>query len=149
MARRLAGWQCMTTRFSGFTRRRATWLIMWAGNSLVNLPPSAKPHRSWAAIRGGMRQDDAFSLSDAYIQRVELLTSHSKILNLQYNMLLEFTEQVEKLHRGKHASKLSLDVANYVRHHLSEQISVEKWPGNSSSAARISPPNSSRRPARP
>ena len=84
---------------------------------------------SRAAIRGGMRQDDAFSLSDAYIQRVELLTSHSKILNLQYNMLLEFTEQVEKLHRGKHASKLSLDVANYVRHHLSEQISVEKMAG--------------------
>ena len=81
---------------------------------------------SRAAIRGGMRQDDAFSLSDAYIQRVELLTSHSKILNLQYNMLLEFTEQVEHLHRGRHTTKLSLDVANYVRHHLSESISVEK-----------------------
>ena len=84
---------------------------------------------SRAAIRGGMRQDDAFSLSDAYIQRVELLTSHSKILNLQYNMLLEFTEQVEKLRRGQHTTKLSLDVANYVRHHLSEQISVEKMAG--------------------
>ena len=81
---------------------------------------------SRAAIRGGMRQEDAFSLSDAYIQRVELLTSHSMIQNLQYNMLVEFTEQVETLHRGKHATKLSLDVANYVRHHLSEQISVEK-----------------------
>ena len=81
---------------------------------------------SRAAIRGGMREDDAFSLSDAYIQRVELLTSHAKILNLQYNMLLEFTEQVEKLHRGTHATKLSIDVANYVRHHLSERISVEK-----------------------
>ena len=41
-------------------------------------------------------------------------------------MILEFTEQVEKLHRGKHTSKLSLDVANYVRHHLSEPISVDK-----------------------
>ncbi len=84
---------------------------------------------SRAAIRGGMRQDDAFSLSDAYIQRAELLTSHSKILNLQYNMLLEFTEQVEKLRRGQHTTKLSLDVANYVRHHLSEPISVEKMAG--------------------
>lgn len=81
---------------------------------------------SRAAIRGGMRQDDAFTLSDAYIQRVELLTSHSSILNLQYHMLLEYTEQVEKLRRGEHVTKLSLDVANYVRHHLSEQISVEK-----------------------
>lgn len=81
---------------------------------------------SRAAIRGGMREDDAFSLSDAYIRRAELLTSYGKIINLQYNMVLEFTEQVEKLHRGRHASKLSLDVANYVRHHLSQPISVEK-----------------------
>ena len=41
-------------------------------------------------------------------------------------MLLEFTEQVEKLHRSDNVTKLSLDVANYVRHHLSETISVEK-----------------------
>ena len=81
---------------------------------------------SRAAIRGGMREDDAFSLSDAYIQRAELLTSYSKIMNLQYNMILEFTEQVEQLHRGKHATKLALDVANYVQHHLSESISVDE-----------------------
>ncbi len=81
---------------------------------------------SRAAIRGGMDADDAFSLSDAYIQRSELLTGHDSILNLQYHMLVEFTEQVEKLHRGEHVTKLSLDVANYVRHHLSEPIRVEK-----------------------
>lgn len=80
---------------------------------------------SRAAIRGGMGEDDAFSLSDAYIQRAELLTSFEAIMNLQYHMLLEYTEQVEQLHRGKHASKLTLDVANYVRHHLSESISVD------------------------
>lgn len=80
---------------------------------------------SRAAIRGGMREDDAFSLSDAYIQRSELLKGYSPILNLQYNMVLEFTEQVEQLHRGKHRTKLALDVANYVRHHLSESISVD------------------------
>ena len=84
---------------------------------------------SRAAIRGGMHEDDAFSLSDAYIQRAELLTNWSRIINLQYNMILEFTEQVEMLHRGKHESKLTQDVANYVRHHLSEPISVEKMAG--------------------
>ena len=81
---------------------------------------------SRAAIRGGMSEDDAFSLSDAYIRQAELLTSHSRIQNLQYNMLLEYTEQVEKLRRGKYATKLSLDVANFVRHHLSEPVIVEK-----------------------
>lgn len=81
---------------------------------------------SRAAIRGGMREEDAFTLSDGYIQRVELLSEHNKIMNLQYNMILEFTEQVEKLHLGHHPTKLATDVANYVRHHLSEPISTEK-----------------------
>ena len=81
---------------------------------------------SRAAIQGGLREDDAFSLSDAYIQRVELLTGYGQIMNLQYNMILEFTEQVERLRRSKHASKLALDVANYVRHHLSEPIRVDR-----------------------
>ena len=81
---------------------------------------------SRAAIRGGMREEDAFTLSDGYIQRVEFLSEHSKIMNLQYNMILEFTEQVEKLHLGHHPTKLATDVANYVRHHLSEPISTAK-----------------------
>ncbi len=84
---------------------------------------------SRAAIGGGMHEDDAFSLSDAYIQRAELLMSHNSIMNLQYHMLLDFTEQVERLHVGKHATKLSIDVANYVRHHLSEPIRVEDLAG--------------------
>ena len=81
---------------------------------------------SRAAIRGGMREDDAFTLSDGYIQRVELLNDHGRIVNLQYNMILEFTEQVEKLKRGAHSSKLAADVASYIRRHLSEPISTER-----------------------
>ena len=81
---------------------------------------------SRAAIRGGMDSEDALSLSDAYIQRVETLSSHSAITNLQLNMVLEFTEQVEKVRRGGNPSRLAVDVANYVQHHLSEPISTEK-----------------------
>ncbi len=80
---------------------------------------------SRAAIRGGMSEDDAFALSDGYIRRVELLMSQVKIMNLQYNMLLEYTEQVEKIHRGRKPTKLAIEVANYVHHHLSEVITVE------------------------
>ena len=79
-----------------------------------------------AAIRGGMREEDAFSLSDGFIQRVELLTDPSKIMNLQYSMVLEYTEQVEQLHLGRHPTRLATEVANYVRRHLSEPVSAEK-----------------------
>lgn len=78
-----------------------------------------------AAIRGGMKENDAFALSDGYIRRVELLSSYGKIMNLQYNMLLEYTEQVEKLHRGRQPTRLAMEVARYVRQHLSEAITVE------------------------
>ena len=78
-----------------------------------------------AAIRGGLDAEEALSLSDAYIQRVEQLSEQSAILNLQYNMILEFTEQVEKLRRGASPTKLAVDVANYVQRHLSEPIRTE------------------------
>ena len=81
---------------------------------------------SRAAIRGGLTENDAFQLSDGYIRRAEILTSYAGIMNLQYNMLLEFTGQVEKLRHGLNPTKLTADVANYVRHHLSETITVEK-----------------------
>ena len=80
---------------------------------------------SRAAIQGGMQVDDAFALSDSYIQQCELLSSPEKIANLQYRMLLDYTESVERLHRGKTSSKLALDVANYVQHHLSDAIKTE------------------------
>lgn len=80
---------------------------------------------SRAAIRGGLDVDDAFSISDSYIQSCERLDTAEKITNLQYHMVLEFTERVERLHLGEHPGKLAVAVANYVQHHLSENISTE------------------------
>lgn len=80
---------------------------------------------SRAAIRGGMNEEEAFSLSDAYIRKCELLNAPRQISNLQYHMVLDYTEQVERIRRGKTSSKLALDVSDYVRRHLSETISTE------------------------
>ena len=80
---------------------------------------------SRAAIQGGMDTEDAFFLSDAYIQKCELLNSADRIINLQYHMILEFTERVEQLHVGTQSSQLVLAVTRYIQHHLSEPISTE------------------------
>ena len=40
-------------------------------------------------------------------------------------MVLDYTERVDKLRAGKSKSKLVIDVANYVQHHLSEAINTE------------------------
>ena len=81
---------------------------------------------SRAAIRGGLDVDDAFSFSDFYIQNCELLDTPEKITNLQYHMILEFTERVERLHLGSAPGKLAVAVANYVQHHMSETFSTEE-----------------------
>ncbi|MGN1025976.1 MAG: hypothetical protein ACI4P4_06190, partial [Faecousia sp.] len=81
---------------------------------------------SRAAIHGGMDAEDAFSLSDAFIQRCELLNSLEQITNLQYRMVLEFTERVERIRLGTQPTQLTLAVSNYIQHHLSEPISTEK-----------------------
>lgn len=80
---------------------------------------------SRAAIRGGMDIDDALSLSDAYIQKCEFLFSVDRITNLQYHMVLDYTEQVEKIRNGKTPSKLVMEVSNYIQHHLSEPVDIE------------------------
>lgn len=80
---------------------------------------------SRAAIRGGMDVEDSFSLSDAYIQKCELLNQPDQIMNLQYHMILEFTQRVERIRIGKQPSKLVTDVANYIQHHLSEPITAK------------------------
>ncbi len=77
------------------------------------------------AIRGGMDVHDSLSLSDAYIQKCELLSDVESIVNLQYKLVLDYTERVERIRRGQAPSKLVSDVTNYVLHHLSEPIKTE------------------------
>lgn len=80
---------------------------------------------SRAAIRGGLDVDEALSLSDAYIQKCELEKDVESIMNLQYRMVIDYAEKVEKLKYGASPSKLVSDVLNYIRHHLSEPITTE------------------------
>ena len=81
---------------------------------------------SRAAIRGGMDVEEALSRSDAYIQKCELLHDPERITNLQYHMVFDYTEQVEKLRAVESPSKLVLDVTAYIRRHLSEPITTEQ-----------------------
>ena len=81
---------------------------------------------SRAAVQGGMEVEDAFSTSDSYIQQCEMLTAPEAVTNLQYRMILDYTERVGRLRRGRQPTRLALDVANYVRCHLSEAITAQE-----------------------
>lgn len=79
---------------------------------------------SRAAIQGGLDTEDAFALSDAYIQQSELLKDPGQINNLQFAMIRDYTQRVERVRVGKHPSQLTVQVANYVQKHLSDTITV-------------------------
>ena len=59
-------------------------------------------------------------------QNCELLTTLENITNLQYRMISDYTERVQRLQKGSCTSKLMIDVVNYIWHHISELITVEK-----------------------
>ena len=80
---------------------------------------------SRAAIKGGADAEEALSLSDDYIKKCELLTTVEAIVNLQYHMVLDYTKRVERIRIGKKASKLLMQVTNYVQHNLSRPTDVE------------------------
>ena len=76
-----------------------------------------------AAIDAGLDIDEAFSLEEVYIQKCESLNNIDKIKNLQYHMILDYADRVQKLHAyNKNNSKLVNEVAKYIRNHISEAI---------------------------
>lgn len=77
------------------------------------------------AINGGLDTEEALSLSDSYIQKCELINSVNGLTNLQYRMVMDFTERVEKVRLGKNPSKFVIDISSYIQHHLSEAITTE------------------------
>mgnify|MGYP004577403791 FL=1 len=80
---------------------------------------------SRSAIHGGMNPDEAFTLSDNYIQKCESSNDYCQIINLRYLMVIDFARHVNRLQEAGTRSQLVSDVANYIDHHMSETITVE------------------------
>lgn len=80
---------------------------------------------SRAAIKGQMDPGKALALSDMYIQKMESLNNSLDIYTLQMNMVLEFTEQVAKIHGKKDASSLLINFNKYILSHLTDSIKIK------------------------
>ena len=72
-----------------------------------------------------MEINDALILSDSYIQKCELLNNIDDINNLQFSMIIDYTERVARIRHSSSQSQLAIDVTNYILHHLSEPIKTE------------------------
>ena len=82
---------------------------------------------SRAAIRGGLDPHLAFSLSDLYMQKLELGRDVSNVERLIQEMILDFAEQVEKLHRpAGGGSRFFRMCAQYVSENLFSSIKAQQ-----------------------
>lgn len=79
-----------------------------------------------AAIEGGLPPEDAFSLSDRYVQHCEKYNDPAQILNLQHHMVLDYASLVHSITSGSSASPLVRAVSAYVQEHLTEDITVDE-----------------------
>lgn len=78
-----------------------------------------------AAIKGGMSVEQAYSLSDIYIQECERMDNIKGIINLSETMLHEF---VAKVARDKINTQMSVDVFNavqYIYNHTNLPIQIQ------------------------
>lgn len=81
---------------------------------------------SRAAIRGGLPAEIAFSLSDLYCQRIDLLSEVQLIQNLVFTMLVDYCERVREIQKRPVTSSVISNCLSYITVHLHEPINLEQ-----------------------
>ena len=77
-----------------------------------------------AAIAGGVNPDDAFTLSDAYINKIETILSIKELEYFESIMLDGFTKKVKEV-KAKNYSPSVLKTIYYIDDHLCEDLKIE------------------------
>ncbi|MCG7378014.1 helix-turn-helix domain-containing protein [Paenibacillus sp. ACRSA] len=92
--------------------------------SKKNLIISAIAIGTRAAIDGGLYSEVALTLSDTYIQQIEGVPRIESIHTFLEDILVDFTERVEKVHRA-HFSKDILLCQEYIFNHLYDDLDLD------------------------
>ncbi len=77
-----------------------------------------------SAITGGMDMEQAYQLADVYIQECERSQSVVHVANLEYSMLIDFSERVSQNKIPQGMSREIFDCIQYITHHINEPIQV-------------------------
>ncbi len=76
-------------------------------------------------INGGMPPEEAYNLSDVYIQHTDKCSNENEIHNLHYSMTVEFTKRMRLINNGYTYSKVIVSVLDYISDHLHERIMLK------------------------
>ena len=76
------------------------------------------------AAKGGMDYEAALSATDVYLQKLERLRTYESVRALWFQMLFDYTSQVEKIRNLNSHSKLVHKANGYIQNHLYEMVRV-------------------------
>lgn len=77
-----------------------------------------------AAIDGGVNQDEAFTLSDSFINQIENIQSIDELSKLEYKMIEEFAGKVKEKKTQKYSPSI-LTCIDYINSHLCDDLSLK------------------------
>lgn len=77
-------------------------------------------------IDAGMPHNESYTLSDIYIRKADTLRDPDAVVDLLYDMQLDYTARMSKLHRAKKGSVYVLQAIDYIYDHLDESLTMER-----------------------
>lgn len=108
---------------SEINRRPRARLAGSALRSLKNSIICSATFMARAAIAGGVDPDDAFTLSDTYIQRTELCRDVKELQDLERQMVSGYSEAVNGTRSVRYSVQIGSAV-NYINTHLCDPLTV-------------------------
>ncbi len=76
-------------------------------------------------VENGLERELAYTLSDLYIGRMDILHSASQILSLHNEMLLDFTHKMADLPKKQVYSMQIMKAIDFIYHHRNERLTVD------------------------
>jgi len=77
-------------------------------------------------IEGGMEYNRAYEISDKYIKMADEALSYSEIVKINSKMCMEYTSQMDKLHKETVYSKPVVKSIDYIYNNLYRKLSVKE-----------------------
>ena len=76
-------------------------------------------------IDAGMPHNESYTLSDIYIKKADSLRDPESVVDLLYEMQLDYTERMQKLKSEKHGSIYVMRAIDYIYDHLDESLTMQ------------------------
>ncbi len=76
-------------------------------------------------IEGGMPSEEAYTLSDIYIQQIDRCNDFDEINTIHREVIYDFTDRMSKIRKNIGFSKTIIKTSEYIYNHLTEKINLD------------------------